>query len=254
MSPNIVTLATVEKQLKTAVGDDPLIDNLFFSYRKISEAFVAQNPVALLQNAGLFVESSLRVIEHLIFKTHIPLKGKLDVDTIVERLEKAPGSEGLRIHAGRLTRVIYDFRTRKKAIHLKAVDPEAIDASLLFNIATWVMIEILKESGISGAEDAIRILFTTKTPLVQRAGGVLRTTNPKLSGPQRILLLLYTEPAGLTEDQLLSGTKNKIKDKNHLKSNLRTMDQKDLVHQSGAQWALFGSGFVEAEKVIKLFS
>lgn len=254
MSPNIVTLDAVEKQLKTTVGDDPLIDNLFLSYRKISEGFVAQNPVALLQNAGLFVESSLRVIEHLIFTTHTPLKGILNVDAVVTKLEKASGSEGLRIHAGRLTRIIYDFRTRKKAVHLKAIDPEAIDASLIFNIATWIMIEILKEGGIPGAEDAIRLLFTTKTPLVQRAGGVLRTTNPKLSGPQRILLLLYTEPSGLTEDQLLSGTKNKIKDKNHLKTNLRTMDNGDLVHYSDGKWALFGKGFVEAEELIKFFS
>lgn len=254
MSSNPATLEAVEKQLKTLIGDDPLIDNLFSSYRKLSETFVTQNPIALLQNAGLFVEASLRVIEHLIFKNHIPLKGKFNVDVIVAKLENASGPEGLRIHAGRLARVVYDFRTRKKAVHLKAVDPQAIDAALLFNIATWVMIEILKESGISDAEDAIRLLFSTKTPLVQRAGGVLRTTNPKLSGPQRILLLLYAESAGLTEDQLLSGTKNKIKDKNHLKSNLRGMDQKDLVHCSGGKWALFGAGFIEAEIVIKEFS
>lgn len=116
------------------------------------------------------------------------------------------------------------------------------------------MIEILKEGGIPGAEDAIRLLFTTKTPLVQRAGGVLRTTNPKLSGPQRLLLLLYAEPSGLTEDKLLSGSKNKIKDKNHLKSNLRIMDRNDLVHYTDGKWALFGGGFAEAEGLIKIFS
>jgi hypothetical protein len=138
---------------------------------------------------------------------------------------------------------------------LKVVDPQLIDASLIFNICTWIFIEILKEGGISNSEDSIKLLFSRKIPLVQTVGGILRTTNPKLLGTQRILLLLYAAPSGLTEEQLFYGTKQKIKDRGHLVKNLKNMDKTDLVHKlPDGSWTLFGRGLVEAEKLITKFA
>lgn len=248
-------LETIKHELKKKIGDDKLIDNLFFSFQKVSEEYVAQKPIDLLQNTGLFVESALRVAEHLVLGVHTPLGNKFDIDACIQKLEKAPGLDGLRIHAARLSRAIYDFRSRKKGVHLKAVDPQIIDASLIFNVSTWILIEILKESGMSNPETGIRELFTKKIPLVQSVGGILRTTNPKLLGTHRILLLLYSAPDGLTEEQLFNGTKQKIKNLKHLRTNLKNMDAGDLVHQlPDGKWTLFTRGFIEAEKLIKKFA
>jgi len=248
-------LEIVKKELKKKVGDDKLVENLFFSFQKISEEFVAQKPVALLQNTGLFVESVLRIAEHFVLGIHTPLGNKFDIDNCIKKLEKAPGFDGLRIHTARLSRAIYDFRSRKKGVHLKAIDPQVIDASLIFNICTWIFIEILKESGVPDAENAIRLLFTRKVPLVQEVDGILRTTNPGLSGPERILIILYSMPSETAEGRLLAGTKQKIKNLNHLRANLRNMDNKDQVHKtSKGNWVLFGCGFSEAEKLIKKFA
>lgn len=238
-------------ELKNKVNDDTLVENLIYGYQKITEEFIAQKPVDLLQNTGLFVECVLRVSEHLIFGNHTSLKNKLDISDTVNKLEKASGSEGLRIYIGRLSRVLYDFRTRKKSVHLKAVDPQIIDANLVFNISTWILIEIFKESGVSNTEESIRLLFTRKIPLVQSVGGVLRTTNPKLHGPQRILLLLYASLDGMTEDQLFNSTKQKIKYLKYLRAVLRNMDSTDMIHQlDNGKWIIFGRGFIEAEKLI----
>ncbi|MGC9603155.1 MAG: hypothetical protein ABSF47_01645 [Minisyncoccia bacterium] len=248
-------LETIKQELKKKVNDDDLIDNLFSSFQKISEEFVAQKPVDLLQNTGLFVESALRVAEHFVLGVHTPLGKKFNIDTCIQKLEGASGSDGLKIHTARLSRAIYDFRSRKKSVHLKAIDPQAIDASLVFNISNWILIEILKESNVENPENAIKILFTRKIPLVQSVGGILRTTNPELSGPQRILLLLYSAPEGLTEGQLYESTRQKIRDSNHLRTNLRNMDAADLVHKlPDGRWTLFGQGFSEAEMLIQKFS
>jgi len=248
-------LETIKQELKKKINDDKLVDNLFFSFQKISEEFIAQQPVTLLQNTGLFVESVLRIAEHFVLGIHTPLGSKFDVDDCIKKLEKASGFDGLRIHTTRLSRAIYDFRSRKTGVHLKAIDPQIIDASLIFNISTWILIEILKESGISNPETGIRTLFTKKIPLVQNVGGILRTINPKLLGTHRILLLLYSTPDGLTEEQLFGGTKQKIKNLKHLRINLNNMDANDLIHQlSDDTWVLFGRGFSEAERLIEKFT
>lgn len=248
-------LEALKQILKIKIGDDKLVENLFSSFQKISEEFVAQKPVDLLQNTGLFIESALRTAEHFVLGTHTPLGKKFDVDVCIKKLESASGSVGLKIHVARLSRAIYDFRSRKKAIHLKEVDPQAVDANLVFNVCNWILIEILKESGIEDAEDTIKMLFTRKIPLVQSVEDILRTTNPKLSGPQRILLLLYSAPDGLTEDQLYRCTRQKIKSNSHLKTNLRNMDAMDLVHShSDGRWTIFGRGFSEAEKIAGQFT
>lgn len=245
----------VKRGLQKKVGDDKLVDNLFLSYQKISEEFVAQKPIDLLQNTGLFIESALRIAEHFVLGTHTPLSKKFAVDTCIQKLEKSSGIEGLRVHVARLSRAIYDFRSRKTGVHLKAIDPRVIDANLIFNVSTWILIEILKESVVPDAENSIRLLFTRKVPLVQEVGGILRTTNPKLLGTHRILLLLYSASIGLSEDELFEGTKRKIKNKDHLRKNLKYMDKNDLIHQlSDSKWTLFGQGPTEAEKIIAKFS
>lgn len=248
-------LEVIKQELKNKIKDDKLVENLFSSFQKISEEYIAQKPVDLLQNTGLFVESALRIAEHFVLGTHTPLGDKFDVNICIKKLENASGFDGLRIHTTRLSRAIFDFRSRKTSVHLKDIDPQAIDASLVFNISTWIFIEILKELKIKEAESAIKLLFTRKIPLVQEVDGVLRTTNPKLLGTQRILLLLYSAPDGLTEEELLKGTKTKIKDMHHLVINLNNLYSKDLVHhKKDGRWILFGIGFSKAEAIIHKFS
>jgi hypothetical protein len=247
-------LDKLKKELALKFGDKKLIENLFYSFQKISEEYIAQKPVDLLQNVGLFVESVLRISEHIIFGSHTPLSDKFNIDNAISKLEKASGAEGVRIHVARLSRAIYDFRTRKKSVHLKFIDPQLIDAGLIFNIANWIMIEILKESSISNPEKIISLFYSRKIPLVQEIDGIFRTTNPTLSGPQRILLLLYSSPNGLNEEELFEGTKIKIKDIHHLKINLKNLYKKDLIHYKKDKcWILFGKGFLEAEDIIKKF-
>lgn len=245
----------IKRDLISKIGDKKLIENFFYSYEEISKEFVSRDPIGFFQNVGLFIESSFRIIEHIIFNKHTPLTSNLSIDNLIKKLEKAKGAEGLRIHAARLSRAAYDFRSRKKSIHLKEVNPQEIDANLVFNIATWIFIEILKELKIKEAESAIKLLFTRKIPLVQEVDGILRTTNPNLLGTQRILLLLYSKPLGLTEEELLEGTKRKIKNKDHLRKNLNSLDAKDMVHhKKDDRWILFGNGFLKAEEIIRKFS
>lgn len=245
----------IKIDLAAKVNDEKLVENLFASFQKISEEYIAQKPVDLLQNTGLFLESVMRVTQHLIEGKHTPLGGKFDLDACVKSLESVTGSDRLRIHVSRLSRAVYDFRSRKKSVHLKDTDPQAIDADLVFNVCNWILIEVLKESGVTGAEQEIKILHTRKVPLVQSVGGILRTTNPKLSGTQRILMLLYSDPEGMSVDELLESTKIKIKNKNHLNKDLKNLETRDIVHLlPDGNWTLFGHGFNEAEAIISKFS
>jgi hypothetical protein len=244
----------IKNHLKSKLSDDKLVANLFASFYKISERFVAQDPPGVLRHSGQFVEAALRVSEHFVTGTHTPLKSNFNVDACVKHLEGVSGSDGLRIHVGRLSRALYDFRSRKNAVHLKDVDPLTIDAALIYQMAAWIMIEILKESEIPNPEEAIRFLASRKIPLVQEIDGLLRTTNPNLGGPERLLVLLYSAVDGLTEAELLSGARTKIRDVSDVRTYLKRHEHKDLVHKmSNGKWVLFGKGPLEVEKILETY-
>lgn len=244
----------VKKQLISQIGEQKLIEELFSSFETINKKFLAKNPVGVLQNTGLFVEASLRVIQKLILNSITPLNRTLRIDEVIEDLEAASGNPGLRIHAPRLLRAAYDFRSRKKSVHLKEIDPRDIDTDLIMNIASWVLIEILKESNIKNPEDAIKILFRKRIPLVQEVEGILRTTDPKLTGPQRILLILYSAKRPLSEEQIFSGVSIRIKTKDHFRKSLKSLEERDLIHRrKDKRWVIFGRGNLEAEKIIQKF-
>lgn len=242
----------IENQLLAITADAKLSKDLATSYDGIATGYFSQNSVALLQHTGIFVEGIFRVAEHMIFGTHTPLSKKINIDYVAEKLEKASGAEGIRIHAARLSRAAYDFRSRKKSVHLTAVDPELIDAHLLFEMATWTLIEVLKESGIPDAEATVRMLATRKIPLVELVDGILRTTKTSLSIPERIVLLLYAQPAGLTEDELFQSTKTRVASLNALRRDLGRLEARDCVHQArDGKWLLFGHGRPLAEKLLR---
>ncbi len=242
---------TIQTQLQAITGDTKLAKDLVESYNGICAGYFSQNSVALLQNLGVFVEGIFRVAEHMILGTHTPLTKNINIDDTTKKLEKEQGAEGIRIHVPRLSRATYDFRSRKKGIHLTAIDPELIDAHLLFEMTTWTLIEVLKESNLPDAEASVRMLATRKIPLVESVDGILRTNKTTLSIPERIALLLYAQPAGLSEDELFESTKTKVPSMALLRRDLRRMEERDCVHKSkDSKWLLFGQGRGMAERLL----
>lgn len=245
-------LASIQNQLLSITGDAKLSKDLAESYDGICAGYFSQNSVALLQHLGVFVEGIFRVAEKMILGTHTPLSKKINIDDVARKLEKAQGAEGIRIHVPRLSRAAYDFRSRKKSVHLTAIDPELIDAHLLFEMATWALIEVLKESGLPDAEASVRMLATRKIPLVESVDGILRTTKTTLSIPDRIALLLYAQPAGFSEEELFESTKTKVPTMTLLRRDLKRMEQRECVHKTkDGRWVLFGQGRGIAERLLR---
>jgi len=83
-------ISKAKERLIKKVNDDKLVENLFDSFQKISEEYVSQKPIELLQNTGLFIESAMRVAEHLVIGDHTPLEAKFDLNACIEKLENLP--------------------------------------------------------------------------------------------------------------------------------------------------------------------
>ena len=245
-------LDIIQNQLVSITGDNKLAKDLTESYNALSAGYFSQNSVSILQHLGVFIEGIFRVAEHMILGTHTPLSKKIKIDDIVLKLEKTSGAEGIRIHVARLSRAAYDFRSRKKSVHLTSIDPELIDAHVLFEITTWTLIEILKESGLPDAELTVRMLATRKIPLVESIDGILRTTKTRLSIPERIVLLLYAQSAGLSEEELFESTKSKVKTIQLLRRDIKRLEERDCIHRmKSGKLVLFGQGRGLAEKLIR---
>ena len=75
----------IKKDLISKVRDKKLVENFFYSYEEISKEFVSRDPIGLFQNVGLFIESSFRIIEHIIFNQHTPLTSNLSIDNLIKK-------------------------------------------------------------------------------------------------------------------------------------------------------------------------
>ena len=111
----------IRKSLSTKIKDITLLNTFLDSYYNILASYFNNNPQQQLQNVGLFVESTLRIAEMLIFGKFFPIKKNLRIDDTIKKLENASGDDNLRIHIPRMCRCIYDFRTRKTSVHLKEI-------------------------------------------------------------------------------------------------------------------------------------
>lgn len=242
-------------ELIKKTGDKKLAETFIQSYEKITLSFLSRDSKRILQNSGLFVESTLRISERLIFGKYTPINKTLKVDKIISELEKASGPDSLRIFIPRMCRIVYDFRSRKNAVHVNVSEATTADIELIHNISTWIVVEILKEFKVKNLNTIVGVLLTRKIPIVQAIDDVMYTTDPRLSGPERILVLLYSASAGLDTNDLQSGTEKKIRNKKHLNTTLnRLSNAEKIVKKKDGRWILFGIGYKQAEEIIEKYS
>jgi hypothetical protein len=106
------------------------------------------------------------------------------------------GDRSLRILIPRTLPVLYEIRNNRGVGHVGGeVDPNFQDAVAVFQMASWVMAELVRifhQVSLDDAQATVNGLVEHKHPIVWHVGDVRRVLDPSLSKADQSLLLLYS--------------------------------------------------------------
>jgi hypothetical protein len=131
-------------------------------------------------------------------------------------LEDTPKNAGLvgdrsfRILIPRLLIGLYEIRNNRGVGHVGGdVDPNFMDATVVFNSASWILAELVRifhGTSTSVAQEAVDGLVERRVPLVWEVENTKRVLDAKMSIRNQVLVLLVRAPAWESEKNLVEWT------------------------------------------------
>ena len=194
---------------------DGLVDELLRQHARAHRRFQAGEHEGVLEAVGKFAEAGIRCSQELVTGSHTPMTAGLPrFDRVVQDIENTPGGsqpESLRIIVPRVLHTIYTIRNKRRGGHVSAeVDPQRMDALLTLQMADWSLAElarVLSQLPLDEGQALIDTLVQRQIPLVYRDRHVHVVMRDDLELGDEVLVLLYSEPEGLTERHVIESTK-----------------------------------------------
>lgn len=125
-------------------------------------------------------------------------------------LEKAGQSvpRSVRIQIPRMLIALYEIRNNRGVGHVGGdVNPNEMDASCVVQMSKWVVAELVRlfhNTTTERATEIVGALSNREIALIWNAGGTRRVLDHNLSAVRQTLLLLYAEPGGMAEKDLVA--------------------------------------------------
>lgn len=222
-----------------------LRDPLFESYQEIVTNFAEHRWEPSELNGGKFCEIVYTII-HGSIKGAFAAKPSKPANMVkaCTDLEKTPaspirvGDRSLRILIPRTLMTLYDIRNNRGVGHAGGdVNPNLMDATVVCSTAGWVLAELIRifhQVSINEAQETVDALVERRVSLVWDVGHIKRVLDPKMKKDDQTLLLLYTKPGWMPEDDLFRSVE--YSDVTLFRTNiLRVLHKKRLIEYDDAQ-------------------
>jgi hypothetical protein len=188
----------------------PLVD----SYGEIARNFAEHRWEPAELNGGKFCEVAFNVVEGAINGAFASSPCKpprlLDACRTLESTPVVPtrvGDRSLRILIPRILPVLYEIRNNRGVGHVGGdVNPNFQDAIAVYQMASWVMAELVRifhQVSLQDAQETVDALVERKHPIVWQVGDIRRVLDPTLSKGDQSLLLLYSEGVWVEDHELV---------------------------------------------------
>jgi hypothetical protein len=192
-----------------------LRDPLFETYREIASNFAEHRWEPSELKGGHFCEVVYTILDGSISGTFAASPSKpANMKDACLALEKnsatgKTGDRSLRILIPRVLLPLYEIRNNRGVGHVGGdVDPNLMDATAVFGMASWVLAELIRvfhQVTTAEAQAAVDALSERKLPLVWSPGpGLKRVLDTTLSAADQTLLLLHQSLAWVEESSLFS--------------------------------------------------
>lgn len=226
------------------------VDELLDHYSILRKAAQLDQYETCLVNGGKFVEAVLKCL----FYSHT--KRELDsvkADDLIRQLENATSlSDFERLTIPRILRAIYELRNKRGGAHNSSFNPLKMDCVFIVSAANWVVEELARiylTSDALAAQALVANLLTKDLPLLEKIDGDYLVLDANLAARIQLELILYSHyPERCLTTKLIKWVHNHSVD--NVRSTLRAMRNKNLVHETESGWKLTLSGVREAEEEI----
>ena len=188
---------------------------LIASYQEIAANYFEHRWEPAELNGGKLSEIVFTVIEGAIQGAFAaaPSKPPNMVDAC-RGLEKLPavttrvGDRSLRILIPRVLTALYEIRNNRNVGHVGGeVDPNHLDATVVFSMASWVVAELVRifhNVSTEEAQESVDALIERRIPLIWEVGSVRRVLDPNMPARDQTLVLLYQRSGWVPEKELFS--------------------------------------------------
>jgi hypothetical protein len=226
------------------------VDEALYHYNVLRREDRLDHWESCLVNGGKFVEAVLKCFHYLSTGDEVD---SVKVDEEIRHLENAVHlSDFERLTVPRALRLIYEFRNKRGGAHNSSFDPIKTDCALVVAVSNWVMEELTRlylTNDALAAQKLVESLLVKDIPLVEEMDGDRLVLKPGLSARVQLEILLYREfPERCAIKDLIRWVHDHSVE--NVRVTLRTMKQKNLVHETEAGWKLTDSGMHEAETEI----
>ena len=190
-----------------------LREPLFQSYREIATNFAEHRWEPSELNGGKFCEVVYAIINGVIAGS-FPVRASKPRDMVLacRALENVPaqsarvGDRSLRVLIPRVLPPLYEIRNNRGVGPAGGdVDPNFMDATAVFGMASWILAELVRIfHGVStqDAQETADALVERKIGLVWEIEDVKRVLDPNMRKDDQTLVLLYTKPSWVPEQDL----------------------------------------------------
>jgi hypothetical protein len=192
-----------------------LKDELLESYREIKNNYSQGRWEPAELNGGKFCEVVYSITKGIL-ENNFPRKATKpnNMADACRALEQIPqnggraGDRSLRILIPRILLPLYEIRNNRGVGHVGGdVNPNFMDATTVYEMSSWILGELIRIlHGISTmeAQSVVDSLMERKHPLIWKIEGIKRVLNPNLNKRDQTILLLYSEPGWVNENDLLN--------------------------------------------------
>lgn len=192
-----------------------LVHELLRQHARMHQRFQAADPEGALEAVGKYAEVAIRCDQHVVTGACVPLTAPLaPFDQLVRTIEATPSGsspESLRIIAPRVLHAMYTIRSKRRGGHVSGeLSPQRIDALLTLQMADWFLAELVRVLGQLSLEEGqalVDSLVQRRIPVVYRDRDILVVTRHDLALRDEILVLVYAEATGLTENDIVAATR-----------------------------------------------
>lgn len=251
----------IKKQLSSSI-DHILVERLLECYIELKQNYYLGKYKPSELDAGHFVEIVIRILQYITNPSHgfTPLGKRLDnIDNEVAHFAQLPAADfhdSIRLHIPRALQAIYGIRSRRGVAHVGSdVNPNLSDSTFVIVTCDWIMTEFIRLYYTSSLEEAQKLVDSIaerKAPIIQDFSGYLKVLNPKLSVPNKVLVLLYhrgDEGASIGELRGWIRTKST----SHIPTTLANLEhEKGYVHRDNSQCFITRTGIRFVEENIPL--